>query len=169
SVETLYQDSDGYIWIGTNDGLNRYNGHDFRLYSYEGKNRDSIVNNYIIDIKEDHDKNIWVGTASGISKIDMKTGDIKNYTDSKDHGNLSHYNIGDILITKEGNIIVGTSGGLNIYNKKEDKFEQILEQDNQLTSQVINTLTQDINGDIWIGTKYGVDRYDLNLKIRKDM
>ncbi|MEG2984584.1 MAG: two-component regulator propeller domain-containing protein, partial [Peptostreptococcaceae bacterium] len=51
SVETLYQDSDGYIWIGTNDGLNRYNGHDFRLYSYEGKNRDSIVNNYIIDIK----------------------------------------------------------------------------------------------------------------------
>lgn len=169
SVESLYQDSDGYIWIGTNDGLNRYDGHDFRLYSYEGKKKDSIVNNYIVDIKEDHDKNIWVGTASGISKIDMETGEIKNYLDSPSDGNLSHYNIGDILISKDGSVIVGTSGGLNRYNKKEDKFERILGKESQLTSQVINTLTQDNNGYIWIGTKYGLDKYDEKLTTRKSI
>ncbi len=166
SAETLYQDSNGYIWIGTNDGLNRYNGYDFKVYSYEGNSQNSIVNNYIVDIKEDNKGNIWVGTASGLSKINVKDDKITNYLDSPDKGNLSHYNIGDILVTNDGRVIVATSGGLNIYNENQDKFERVLEKENQLTSQVINTLTEDNEGNIWLGTKNGVDKYDKNLKKR---
>jgi signal transduction histidine kinase/ligand-binding sensor domain-containing protein len=168
TVETLYQDSNGYIWMGTNDGLNKYNGYDFNLYSYEGKSKRSIVNNYIIDIKEDREENIWVGTASGISKINEEDV-ITNYLDSHNNGNLSHYNIGDILVTKDGKVIVGTSGGLNIYNKNEDKFERVLGNKNQLTSQIINTLAEDNEGNIWIGTKEGIDKYDRNLKKRESI
>ena len=53
TVEALFQDSKGYIWIGTNDGLNRYNGYQFKVYRVEEDNKNSLVNNYILDIKED--------------------------------------------------------------------------------------------------------------------
>jgi ligand-binding sensor domain-containing protein len=60
TVEALFQDSKGYIWIGTNDGLNRYNGYQFKVYRVEEDNKNSLVNNYILDIKEDKYGNIWV-------------------------------------------------------------------------------------------------------------
>ena len=69
TVEALFQDSKGYIWIGTNDGLNRFNGYKFKVYSVEENEKNSIVNNYILDIKEDAEGNIWVATANGLSKI----------------------------------------------------------------------------------------------------
>lgn len=59
SINTLYQDTNGYMWIGTNDGLNRYNGYDFKVYSYNDKNKNSISNNFIIDVTEDNNRNIW--------------------------------------------------------------------------------------------------------------
>ena len=57
TVETIYQDSKGYIWIGTNDGLDRYNGYEFKQYKYNKNDKNSIANNYIIDIMEDKDGN----------------------------------------------------------------------------------------------------------------
>ena len=52
TVETIYQDSKGYIWIGTNDGLDRYNGYDFKYYKHDKDDDNSIANNYIVDIIE---------------------------------------------------------------------------------------------------------------------
>lgn len=166
SVNTLYQDTNGYMWIGTNDGLNRYNGYDFKVYSYNDKDKNSISNNFIIDVTEDNSGNIWVGTANGLSKINLKTGNINNYLDRNDNGNLSHYNIRDILVTKDNRIIVATSNGLNLYDKENDKFKRVLSSENQLTNQMINSLTEDEKGNIWIGTDKGLDKYDANFKNR---
>ena len=63
TVETMIQDRKGYIWIGTNDGLNKYNGYDFKVYRHDEKDINSIANNYIVDLQEDKSGNIWVGTA----------------------------------------------------------------------------------------------------------
>lgn len=167
SAEVVFQDSKGYIWIGTNDGLNRYNGYDFKVYSYERESKNSIVNNYIIDIKEDEKGNIWVGTANGVSKIDTKNDCITNYLEGEENGNLSNYNIGDILITKDGRVIIATSNGLNIYNEKEDKFERILQNESDLTSQLINGIVEDDEGNIWIGTKNGLNKVDKNYNTIK--
>ncbi len=166
SVNTLYQDKSGYMWIGTNDGLNRYNGYDFKVYSYNDKYKNSISNNFIIDVTEDGSGNIWVGTANGLSKINLKNGNINNYLDRNDNGNLSHYNIRDVLVTKDNRIIVATSNGLNLYDKENDKFKRVLSSENQLTNQIINSLTEDEKGNIWIGTDKGLDKYDANLKNR---
>ncbi|MGL4878889.1 ligand-binding sensor domain-containing protein, partial [Paraclostridium dentum] len=166
SVNTLYQDTNGYMWIGTNDGLNRYNGYDFKVYSYNDKDKNSISNNFIIDVTEDNSGNIWVGTANGLSKINLKTGNINNYLDRNDNGNLLHYNIRDILVTKDNRIIVATSNGLNLYDKENDKFKRVLSSENQLTNQMINSLTEDEKGNIWIGTDKGLDKYDANFKNR---
>ena len=116
TVETIIQDDQGYIWLGTNDGLCRYNGYEFKIYKHDEELENSITNNYIVDIKQHNSGNIWVGTANGLSKIDTKTDLITNYNMNDEYKSLSHYNIGDILITKSGDVLVGTSDGLNIYN-----------------------------------------------------
>lgn len=166
TVETIIQDKQGYIWIGTNDGLNRYNGYDFKVFRHDEDIKNTITNNYIVDLQEDHYGNIWVGTANGLSKINPIDESITNYLSSKENGNLSHYNIGDILVTKEGYVLVGTSDGLNLYNKEKDEFERILSKNEDLTNQYIYTLAEDGNGDIWISTKNGLNKVDIkNNKI----
>lgn len=161
TVETMIQDKQGYIWIGTNDGLNRYNGYDFKVYRHEEDNKDTIANNYIVDIQEDKKGNIWVGTANGLSKIDAMDDSITNYSTSKESGNLSNYNIGDILVSKSGDIYVGTSDGLNIYNEKKDEFQRILEHQYSLSSQKIYTLAEDSYGNIWVATDNGLNKVDI--------
>lgn len=80
TAEVIFQDSRGYIWIGTADGLNRYDGYDFKIYKYSADSQNSLTSNYIVDINEDQDGNIWVGTPTGLNKINMSTGNIINYT-----------------------------------------------------------------------------------------
>ena len=159
SAEVLLQDSNGYIWIGTNDGLNRYNGYDFKTYKKEVGNKNSLVNNYIIDIKEDLQGNIWVGTINGISKIDIETDMCTNFTSDTNIGNLSHNNISEILVTTNGKILVGTIDGVNIYSEDENKFIRIL--DKELSSQFIYSMDEDEQGNIWIGTAYGLNKLDI--------
>ena len=161
TVETIIQDDQGYIWLGTNDGLCRYNGYEFKIYKHDEELENSITNNYIVDIKQDNSGNIWVGTANGLSKIDTKTDLITNYNMNDEEKSLSHYNIGDILITKSGDVLVGTSDGLNIYNEKKDEFYRIFNKDSDLSSQFIRSLTEDENQNIWVATNNGIDKIDI--------
>lgn len=69
TVERIYQDSRGYIWIGTYDGLNRYDGKDFKVYRYEEDSQNSIASNTIIAIEEDNNGYLWVGTADRKSVV----------------------------------------------------------------------------------------------------
>jgi ligand-binding sensor domain-containing protein len=64
----IYQDSNGYIWVGTNNGLNRYNGSEFKVYKNIKNDDTSISNNMISSIVEDNDKNLWIGTDGGLNK-----------------------------------------------------------------------------------------------------
>ena len=65
NAQTIYQDSNGYIWIGTNEGLNRYNGFEMKVYKADKDKKNTIINNYILSIQEDNEKNLWVGTNKG--------------------------------------------------------------------------------------------------------
>ena len=164
TAESIYQDSKGYIWIGTNDGLNRYDGYNFKVYKYGKDSKTSIASNYIFSIKEDLDGNIWVGTISGVSKINNKNETITNYYEGKDNGNLSSNNGADILVTDDGRVLVGTENGLNLYDPKKDSFDRILDSEDTLTCQDIYSLAQDENKDIWIGTSFGLNKIDVSEK-----
>lgn len=166
TVERIYQDSRGYIWIGTYDGLNRYDGKDFKVYRYEEDSQNSIASNTIIAIEEDNNGYLWVGTANGLSKINLNDDSVTNYYNKSEEGNLSHYNICDILIAADGTVLVATADGLNIYNKEKDSFERILYNPDKdiLTNQVIYSLDQDELGNIWIGTEDGINKIDAKSK-----
>ncbi|OSA95936.1 UNVERIFIED_ORG: histidine kinase [Clostridium botulinum] len=165
SVETIFQDSKGYIWIGTHNGLSKYNGKKFKTYVYKEDSAESIANNIITTIKEDTKENLWVGTSNGLSKINLNTYEIKNYYQDEENGNLSNYNICDVLISKKGDVLVATADGLNLYNQYEDKFERILYNNKQiLSNQVIYSLDEDEKGNLWIGTECGLNKIDINKK-----
>lgn len=159
SVEYLYQDSKGYMWIGTADGLNRYNGHEFEVYRYKDGVENTIAANYISAIVEDRDDNLWIGTSKGLNKINQKTKEISTYLPNENGQGISHYNICEILVDSKGNIIVSTEDGLNIYDKENDSFSRILDSD-EITSQFIYSIVEDGNGDYWIGTDEGLNKYN---------
>lgn len=167
TVETIYQDSKGYIWIGTNDGLDRYNGYEFKHYKYDKYDKNSIANNYIVDIIEDKNGYIWVSTIGGLSRINPDTDEIKNYYSKEDSGNLSNSNLWQIICTKDNRLIASTIDGLNVYDKNKDKFTRILYKEGELPSQYIYSLEEDINGHIWIGTDNGLVELDKDLNIAK--
>jgi len=70
SVLDIFQDSDGYIWFGTRNGANRYDGYEFVVYQNEVNNNATLTDNYIRGFAEDNRKNIWIATSNGINCID---------------------------------------------------------------------------------------------------
>lgn len=167
TVETIYQDSKGYIWIGTNDGLDRYNGYEFKYYKHDKDNKNSIPNNYIVDIIEDKNGHIWVSTINGLSRIDTNTDEVKNYSSDKNNGNLSDNNLWQILYTTEGKFLVSSINGLNLYDEENDTFNRVLSKENELPSQFIYSVKEDSNGHIWVGTDKGLVELDKSLNLVK--
>ena len=123
TVFAMFQDSNGYIWIGTADGLNRYNGYEYKKYYKNSDKENSIVSNEIRTITEDKNKNLWIGTSEGISKMNLDNYKIKNYTSN--NSNICNSDIKEICVTKDGKVIISSGDGLSIYDEKEDDFKRI--------------------------------------------
>ncbi|MGL5346135.1 MAG: ligand-binding sensor domain-containing protein [Peptostreptococcaceae bacterium] len=157
TVDEIYQDSRGYMWIATNDGLNRYNGYEFKVYKYGENKTKTLSSSKIVDVLEDLEGNIWVATNNGLNKIDPKTDNIVRYMDKDNGGSLSNFNITEMLITKDKKFLVATIDGLNLYDEKKDEFIRILGKENELTSQFIYSLGDDEHGNVWVGTSEGLD------------
>ncbi|MDU7242750.1 two-component regulator propeller domain-containing protein [Clostridium sp.] len=165
SVEYLFQDSKGYMWIGTIDGLNRYNGSRFEVFRYSKDKPNSISGNYISAITEDDEGNIWVGTSRGLNRINTHTSEITTYLPGINGCNLSNYNITEILIDSKGDIYIATEDGLNLYNKEDDNFIRLYnsgDKKNSLSSQFVYSIVEDDYGNYWIGTDDGLNKVENN-------
>lgn len=159
SVTKIFQDSKGYMWIGTRDGLNKYNGHKFEIYKYNDEGPNSIIGNSITAINEDKYGNLWVGTSTGLSKISANTKKATHYLPSKNGCNISNYRIRDILVSKNGSILVATDDGLNKYDYENDNFIRIYngEGAKSLSNQIVYSLEED-DKNYWVGTKSGLNK-----------
>lgn len=165
SVEYLFQDSKGYMWIGTTDGLNRYNGNKFEVFRYSKDKPNSISGNYISAIAEDDEGNIWVGTSRGLNRINTHTSEITTYLPGVNGCNLSNYNITEILIDSKGDIYIATEDGLNLYNEEDDNFIRLYnsgDKKNSLSSQFVYSIVEDNYGNYWIGTDNGLNKIENN-------
>lgn len=165
TIESIFQDSNGYVWLGSNDGLNKYNGYEFKLYDYN-EEENSITNNYINAITQDKKGYIWVTTINGVNKINLKNGEITNYT--KENKNIGSNNGTDVIVTKDGKIIIGTESGLYVYDEAKDSFDRIFKEEGSIISQFIYCIDEDSNGNIWIGTALGVSKISKDFKTVKN-
>lgn len=162
TIDVIFQDSKGYVWLGTNDGLNKFNGYDFKVYNYE-EEKNSISNSHITDITEDSHGNIWITTSKGVNKLNPDTDEIINYTE--ENNLISSDNATEVILSKDNKIIVATSNGLNVYDEKENKFKQVLGQEKDLICNFMYSIDEDNLGNIWIGTKKGVIKVSKDFKI----
>ncbi|SEO74322.1 Signal transduction histidine kinase [Mucilaginibacter gossypiicola] len=114
-VRCIFQDHSGYIWFGTYDGLNRFDGYDFRIYRNQPENQHSIIHNFINCIAEDAANNLWVGTRQGISILNPVTEEFSPaYTTSAGNKAVPVTSfIKDIKTDRSGHIFIATlSNGL---------------------------------------------------------
>ncbi len=150
NAQTIYQDSQGYVWIGTNEGLNRYNGFSMKVYKTDKNKKNTIVNNYILSLQEDNFNNLWVGTNKGISKINLETEEITNFEEDED-GN-PFYKVRSILLTKKGTVLVITQDNVYFYDEDLEKFKVSLNENKVFKQEDIMDIKEDNFHNIWIGT-----------------
>ncbi len=161
NVNTVFQDREGAIWIGTDIGLNQYRGERFQIYD-EG---DSVVNNLVWTTLCDKEGNIWLGTNDGISKITFNYSEINK----KENHTIQNYSTKDGLPSnvilssfedKDGNLWFGTGfGGVCKFNKTTNRFEAYTKEDG-LAGDVVYAISDDNKGNLWFGTKEGASKFD---------
>lgn len=166
TVNAMLQDSEGYLWIGTDDGLNRYNAYDVTIFRHKREDSLSIIDNQVMSIYEDTNHNIWIGTISGISIFDRKTQTFKSfYKKDGEKNTLVDNHVNAITEDKEGFIWIGTKNGLSKYDYNNNSFVNYVaskEDSVLLGSNTINVLEVDANNNLWIGTTNGLNRWDSN-------
>jgi signal transduction histidine kinase/ligand-binding sensor domain-containing protein len=168
-IRSIYNDRYGYIWIGTKDGLDRFDPRNNRFYHYTTTTKSSITHNWVYAITEDHSGNLWIGTWKGIAKYDRKKDKFLSF-DLKSV--LKSEIIRSIIVDSKGNLWVATSGGgvsclridtSNVSNEKlflVHNYINALSDPNSLSFDLVYTLVEDENGIIWAGTNSGLNRID---------
>jgi signal transduction histidine kinase/ligand-binding sensor domain-containing protein len=106
SVHCIFQDSDGLLWIGTQDGLNSFDGHNFKTYRHNRADTTTISDQFILSISEDKAGYLWVGTGNGLNRINRRTGKVQRfYLDPAEQNRISS-NYPQILRTKNGEVFI---------------------------------------------------------------
>jgi len=169
NVFCIIQDSRGFIWIGTRDGLNRYDGYKFTIYNHSFQDDNTISNNQIADIIEDNAGNIWVATLSGLNKFERKTGRFVRYLHNKNNINsISSNATNKLALDSFGNIWIATQkGGLDCLDPKTNSFRHFVHSESDPKSISDNNVTavfEDSRHNLWVGTLSG----GLNLFNRKN-
>ncbi len=125
-VNCIYQDKYGLLWVGTKDGLNKYDGYSFKVFKNIPGNPNSIINSDIWDITEDDNGDLWIATLGGVSHYIRKTNKFINYDFEEELPNYNPVNPQTlrILFDSHKNLWVSTLGlGLRKFNKESNQFE----------------------------------------------
>lgn len=134
SVQALLNDSQGYLWVGTVDGLNKFDGYNFEVYKNNTQVTGTLSNNKILSLFEDNQNNIWIGTNSGLNFFNKKTNDFKVYKHKTSNINsLSNDIVNSIVQDQNNSMWIGTDKGLNRFDGTS--FSRFLPQskNNKLT------------------------------------
>ena len=166
-VKCIYKDTKGFIWFGTNNGLNRFDGYKFEVFQQNISDTTSITDNDINAITSDKYGNLWIGTGGGVCILNCETFKFSrvNLVSSTP---LSCPDIGYITAMSndpEGNIMIGTHNGLFFYNQQSKSFRHILIDEQSCSSQLnnITAIVPDKTHSFWIGTTNGfIIKYNQN-------
>ncbi len=165
TVTDVLQDSQGFLWIGTESGLNRYDGYRIETYSRERGNPNALANDFIWEIAEDANGDIWVTTnGGGVSRWHRNRDEFSTVTHDPDNpSTLSSDTTRAIMIDDAGRVWIGTRGsGVNVLDPTTGQFDRLRHEParpGSLSSDDVMEIIQDRSGSVWIGTDAGLDRY----------
>lgn len=163
-VSALHQDHNGFVWIGTSNGLYRYDGRHVQCYRNTLLFPHLLPCNEITSLQDDGHNHLWIGTRQGVCRMDLKEGTTQCYYFKE----FSNSNIVKCMcFTRDETLWVGTEGGLYRYQPKDDTFA--LYSSDKGNAKVphasITSLLEDHQGYVWIGTwDQGLYRYNPSDK-----
>ena len=162
-VLSILQDRQGFMWFGTLEGLNRFDGYEFTVFLHDSKDSTSLVQNFTASILEDRDGVIWIGTGGGLSRFNRATNNFTSYKhDPLNKNSISGGLINEMLEDEKGNFWIAlTTGYLDYFDRQQNKFIHYqLEKD--FTD--ITSLLADRDGNLWIGSRAGLAVMDQSRK-----
>ena len=125
-IYSTFQDSRGFIWVGTQDGLNRFDGYTFKKFRHNPNDPNSISDSWVNTITEDRDSNIWVGTRRGLNKYVYKSNQFIRYPYSEQKENLKQFiNVYGVLVTNNGIVYTNTPPYINAFDPKTEKYTHL--------------------------------------------
>ena len=162
TIQVIFQDKTGFIWFGTEEGLNRFDGYDFKVYKNIPQNKNSLSSSNVRSIYEDDDGNLWIGTSQGLNLYDRKR-DIFIQNPKWPKNNIS-----SIIKDDFNNLWVGSFGGLYYIDIKNDSViayqpNNFIRDSGYISSGVVNGLYIDSRRNIWIGTNRGLNLYNKEM------
>ncbi|MCD8541100.1 MAG: hypothetical protein LRY55_16090, partial [Leadbetterella sp.] len=166
SVMCIKESSDGLLWVGTREGLNLYNGYEFRVFKHSPHNPTDLSNNHINVIFEDSRKQIWIGTANGLNRYNPGTGTFSVWYALENAGGLSNSYIKSIAEEDPHILWIGTSNGLSRFDLQKNTLRHIAMPSSYANN--IITLFKDNQKRIWMGTKGGLYVWQAG-KVRRVM
>jgi signal transduction histidine kinase/ligand-binding sensor domain-containing protein/CheY-like chemotaxis protein len=160
NVTSIARDRQGFMWFGTQDGLNKYDGYDFTVYRNDQNDPNSLSHNYVHTLFKDKDGRLWVGTDNGgLSMYDEQTDHFINYVNNPhDRKSLSNNDVRAITQDIRGNLWIGTDGGLNYFDIANNVFRHFRHDSKikgSLSSNSVNDVLIDSDGTVWVATSDG--------------
>ncbi len=162
-VNCTLQDRHGFIWIGTDVGLNKYDGQRITTYRFIPSDFSVSAKYGVSALHEDDEGILWLGTKGyGLARFDPVSEEIEHFRkDPNDPGSLSGNYTTSIVEDRKGSLWIGTIGGLNRLDKRTGQFTRYLHDpldENSLSWNAISSVAEDRLGNIWVGTVRGLNR-----------
>ena len=168
TVNATLQDSQGFVWLGTEDGLVRYDGYEIHRYSYSAGVKDGLPGNFVFAVAEDKHTDLWLALkGSGIARWNRATDTFTVYRhDESNDQSLSSDMVRTLLIDSKGRIWIGTlDAGVDVLDPATGRIRHLRHRSSGTTSLFndgVYALTEDRRGEMWIGTNIGIDRWLLD-------
>jgi two-component system sensor histidine kinase ChiS len=172
TVNVIFQDSNGFMWFGTYDGLSRYDGYQFVTFKNDPSDVNSLSSNIVVSIIEDYNGYLWVATAqNGVNRFDPKTGEFDRFVPSNsDFDSLSHSKVYKVFEDPAHRIWVATEHGLNLYLPNKNAFAHFYNNplDSQsLPSGAIVDITDDGDGNLWVASHKTLAHFNIERQTFK--
>ncbi|MEW6981711.1 two-component regulator propeller domain-containing protein [Colwelliaceae bacterium 6471] len=168
-VRTIAQDDDGFMWFGSSEGLDRFDGYKLVSFHHDSEAPSSLSSNVIGKILVDSQQNLWIGTrGGGLNLFQEDSQDFLHFTTKSNNTTLTNDTVNALLEDSNGNLWVGTDNGLNVLingaeSRSVKQITQELGNPNSLTHNTVYSLIETKNREIWVGTNGGgISVFDLN-------
>lgn len=171
AVMSITQDEHGFIWIGTQEGLNRYDGHEFETFYRLEDDPDSLSHDWVWDVLEDSRGNLWVATDDGLNRFDEVTRSFESYDHDRGTENEQfeneHNSIHTLFEDSKSNLWLGTGAGLTkmIGDSQFEHFHHDPDDPGSIGKGSVRAIYEDSNGALWVGTEEGgLSRFNSDTK-----
>jgi diguanylate cyclase (GGDEF)-like protein len=166
-VTALAQDRRGFLWIGTQGGLVRYDAYSYRVFTPEGGNPRALGSSYVRALLAAQDGRIWIGTFSGgLSVYDPNTDAFETFRhDRSNPASLAHDRVEGLAEDREGRIWIATDAGLDRFDPRTRRIDHFRHADGDrasLASDLVRGVLVDGRGQVWVGTRDGLQRWHVN-------